>query len=592
MQSSTALTTAPVFPVPRLAFQRQRWVRGLGTWVLRGVLCLLAVVLLLPILSVLASVLQWNAESAQMLGEISRTVLPDYALTSLLLCLGVGAGVAVVGVASAAAVTLFDFAGRKTFEWALLLPLAMPAYVVAYAYTDFLQFSGPMQTAIRATLGVEGRVFPEIRSVGGAAWVFTFCLYPYVYLLARTALADRATHLMDAARLLGAPMRRRIREIALPLARPAVAAGVALALMETLADFGVSSYFGIQTFTAGIYKAWLVLDNRIAAAQLATVLLLVVMLLLKLEHRAQKRMRFAVTKGGNPTSAVSINPSSPATPKTRSVPNALPSHVTTHLTGKRLVFAWLVCGLPVLMGFVLPLLFMLRPFLASLNSVDAPPPWGQFGHWAVNSVMLGGISALLALALALMLAFAVRTRPDPLTDKLTRGVAQLAGVGYAIPGAVIVVGLLLPVGWLQATAPTLGVGYWVTATVLGIVWAYVVRFTGVALQSVQSGYAKIPTSFDDSARMLGISGLGLMRRVHAPLLTRATAAAALLVFVDVMKELPATLVLRPFNTDTLAVVAYQLARDERLGEAALPSLALVLVGLLPVMMLSRTLRSK
>ena len=539
--------------------------------VLSVFLCLLAGVLLLPILAVLASTLQWNSESAQILREMSSTVLPDYALTTLLLCVAVAVGVAVVGMATAAAVTLFDFAGRKTFEWALLLPIAMPAYVVAYAYTDFLQFSGPLQTAIRATLGVEGRVFPEVRSLGGAAWVFTFCLYPYVYLLARTALADRATHLMDAARLLGAPMRRRVREIALPLARPAVAAGVALALMETLADFGVSSYFGIQTFTAGIYKAWLVLDNRITAAQLATLLLLVVVVLLKLEHKAQKKMRFAVTKGGHATSAPVKS-----------------SAEVSRLSGKRLVFAWLVCGLPVLMGFILPLLFMLRPFLASLKSADAPPPWAQFGQWAANSVMLGGISAVLAVALALVLAFAVRTRPDP----LTRGVAQLAGVGYAIPGAVIVVGLLIPVGWVQLKLPQAGVGYWVTATVLGVIWAYVVRFTGVALQSVQSGYAKIPTSFDDSARMLGVSGIRLLKRVHLPLLTRSTAAAALLVFVDVMKELPATLVLRPFNSDTLAVVAYQLARDERLGEAALPSLALVLVGLLPVMMLSRTLRSR
>ena len=534
-------------------------------------LCLLALVLLLPILAVLASTLQWNSESAQILREMSSTVLPDYALTTLLLCIAVAVGVAVVGMATAAAVTLFDFAGRKTFEWALLLPIAMPAYVVAYAYTDFLQFSGPLQTAIRATFNLEGRVFPEIRSVWGAAWVFTFCLYPYVYLLARTALADRATHLMDAARLLGAPMRRRVREIALPLARPAVAAGVALALMETLADFGVSSYFGIQTFTAGIYKAWLVLDNRIAAAQLATLLLLVVVVLLKLEHKAQKKMRFAVTKGGHAASAPVKS-----------------SAEVIKLSGKRMVFAWLVCGVPVLMGFILPLLFMLRPFLASLKSADAPPPWAQFGQWAANSLMLGGISAVLAVALALVLAFAVRTRPDA----LTRGVAQLAGVGYAVPGAVIVVGLLIPVGFIQLKLPQAGVGYWVTATILGVIWAYLVRFTGVALQSVQSGYAKIPTSFDDSARMLGVSGLGLLKRVHLPLLTRSTAAAALLVFVDMMKELPATLVLRPFNSDTLAVVAYQLARDERLGEAALPSLALVLVGLLPVMMLSRTLRSR
>jgi iron(III) transport system permease protein len=384
-------------------------------------------------------------------------------------------------------------------------------------------------------------------------------------LLARTALADRATHLMDAARLLGAPLRRRIKEVALPLARPAVAAGVALALMETMADFGVSSYFGIQTFTAGIYKAWLVLDNRIAAAQLSCLLLVVVVFLLQLERKGQKRMRFAQTKASGAVSGAAVP-----------------------LKGKALLLAWSVCATPVLMGFVLPLLFILRPFLAALKDEQVTMPWAQFGQWAGNSVFLGAVSAALAVALALVIAFVLRVR----SDKLSRIVGTLAGLGYAIPGAVIVVGLLLPVGWLQAVAPQLGVGYWVTATVLGVVWAYVVRFTGVALQSVQSGYAKIPTSFDDSARMLGVSGLRLLRRVHAPLLKRSTAAAALLVFVDVMKELPATLVLRPFNSDTLAVVAYQLARDERLGEAALPALALVLVGLLPVMLLSRTLRSR
>jgi iron(III) transport system permease protein len=441
----------------------------------------------------------------------------------------------------------------------------MPAYVVAYAYTDFLQFSGPAQGWIRGAFGLQGRVLPEIRSVWGAAWVFTFCLYPYVYLLARTALADRATHLMDAARLLGAPLRRRIKEVALPLARPAVAAGIALALMETLADFGVSSYFGIQTFTAGIYKAWLVMDNRIAAAQLATLLLIVVVLLLKIERKAQKKMRFSA----------------------KSTSTSSQTHAAERLQGKQRVIAWLVCITPILMGFVLPLLFILRPFFTALHADDVTLPWAQFGQWAANSLFLGVVSAVLAVAIALVIAFAMRTRPD----SLTHFVGHLAGLGYAIPGAVIVVGLLIPVGWLQSKWPQVGVGYWVTATVLGVIWAYVVRFSGVALQSVQSGYAKIPSSFDDSAKMLGTSGLKLLRSVHLPLLKRSTAAAALLVFVDVMKELPATLVLRPFNTDTLAVVTYQLARDERLGEAALPALALVLVGLLPVLLLSRTLRA-
>lgn len=269
---------------------------------------LLALTLALPVLAVLASWLQWTPQTLDLLREMATTVLPDYALTSLVLCLMVAVGVVVLGLSSAALVTLFEFPGRAALEWLLLLPLAMPAYVVAYAYTDFLQFGGPLQMALRGGLGLQGRLWPDVRNVWGAALVFTLALYPYVYLLARTALVERAAGLMEAARLLGAPLPRRIREIALPLARPAVAAGVALALMETLADFGVSSYFGIQTFTAGIYKAWLSMDNRIAAAQLATVLLAVVVVLLQLEQRAQKRLRFNLGRGGGVRAPPKPNP--------------------------------------------------------------------------------------------------------------------------------------------------------------------------------------------------------------------------------------------------------------------------------------------
>lgn len=525
---------------------------------------LLTAAFMLPVLAVFAS---WGsigeAGSLQILREMAQTVLPDYVGTTLILCVAVAFGVVAVGLSAAVAVTLFDFPGRRFFEWALLLPLAMPAYVVAYAYTDFLQFSGPLQNALRAGLSLEGRVFPEIRNTAGAAWVFTFSLYPYVYLLVRTALGENASQLMEAARLLGAPMRRRITQVALPLARPALAAGVALALMETLADYGVSSYFGIQTFTAGIYKAWLSMDNRAAAAQLATMLLVLVALLLWLERRAQRRLRFTAARGARAGSA-----------------EARP----LGLRGRSVALAWLVCGVPTLMGFVLPVLFMLRPMLADWSLLS----WGQFLGWSWNSLRLGGISAALAVALALLLAFGLRSRPDG----STRLAVQLVSLGYAVPGAVIVVGLLLPVGWIQSTLPNSGVGYVLTATSVGLVWAYLVRFCAVALQSVQGGYARIPPSFDDSARLLGARGWSLMRRVHWPLLKRTSAAAALLVFVDVMKELPATMVLRPFDSDTLAVVAYQLARDERLGEAALPSLALVLVGLIPVVLLSRTLRRR
>jgi len=524
-------------------------------------LLLLALVLSLPVLAVLGSWLHWTPQTASILREMASTVLPDYALTSLLLCLLVALGVTALGLATAATVSLFRFPGRDLFAWLLLLPLAMPAYVVAYAYTDFLQFSGPLQTGLRAALGLQGALWPDVRSLWGAALVFTLSLYPYVYLLARTALLERAASLMEAARLLGAPLSRRIREIALPLARPAVAAGVALALMETLADFGVSAYFGIQTFTAGIYKAWLAMDNRLAAAQLATVLLLSVVLLLQLEQRARRRLRF-----------VQGRPSREGSADARPVA----------LQGPACWAAWAVCALPVLLGFVLPVGILLRAFWLE----TAPVPWDRFAGWSWNSLRLGGVTAVLAVAAALALAFSHRQRASVWTG----GALQVVSLGYAIPGAVVVVGLLLPLGWVQQVWPESRIGGLMTATVLGLVWAYLVRFCAVALESMQSGYARIAPSLDESARMLGVTGWRLLRTVHAPLLRRTTVAALLLVFVDVMKELPATLVLRPFNSDTLAVVAYQLARDERLGEAALPSLALVLVGLLPVILLSRTLR--
>lgn len=521
---------------------------------------LLALALALPVLAVLASWLQWTPQTMELLREMASTVLPDYAWTSMTLCLMVAVGVAVLGLGTAALVTLFDFRGRAAFEWLLLLPLAMPAYVVAYAWTDFLQFSGPLQVTLRETFGWRGALWPDVRSVWGAALVFTVSLYPYVYLLARTALLERVASLMEAARLLGAPLPRRIREVALPLSRPAVAAGVALALMETLADFGVSSYFGIQTFTAGIYKAWLAMDNRIAAAQLATVLLVVVMVLLRLEQRAEQRMRFAQGRVSRQGTAESQ---------------------PVRLHGGQQMLAWAVCALPVALGFMLPVLILLR----ALADSEVELPWARFGDWAWNSMRLGGVTAVLAVGVAVLLAFAVRQR----ANMWNQAVTQVVGLGYAVPGAVVVVGLLLPVGWIQQTWPQSSAGVWITATSLGLVWAYLVRFCAVALQSVQSGYARIPASLDDSSRMLGVTGWGLLRRVHAPLLRRTTVAALLLVFVDVMKELPATMVLRPFNSDTLAVVAYQLARDERLGEAALPSLALVLVGLIPVVLLTRTL---
>ncbi len=525
--------------------------------------CLLLAV---PVLGVLGSWLALDADSLAILRHQAATVLPAYAGNSLLLAAVVAAGVALVGGVTAALVALFEFPLRRVFEWALLLPLAVPAYVLAYAATDFLQYSGPLQTGLRALTGAPGPLWPDVRSLWGAAVLFVLCLYPYVYLLTRAALAERAVPLMEAARLLGAGTRRRVREVALPLARPAIAAGVALALMETLADYGVGSYFGLQTFTTGIYKAWLSMNDADAAAQLASLLLLLVALLLWVEQRAQRRLRFAAARSGATHGA-----------------EARPAR----LAGARAALAVTVCALPVLLGFVLPVGVLLRLVWQEAQGSEFGLPLARFAGWAWTSFKLSAGAAVLATLIALVLAFALRLRArGPL-----RWATRVVSLGYAVPGAVIAVGILLPVGWLQAGFPNAGTTALVTGTAFGLMYAYLVRFSAVALQSVEAGYARVPVSIDESARMLGVGRRRIFAELHLPLLRRASFAALLLVFVDVMKELPATLVLRPFDSDTLAVVAYNFARDERLAEAALPSLAIVLVGLVPVILLSRSLRS-
>ncbi len=528
---------------------------------------LFCLLLAVPVLGVLGSWLAMDAQAWQTLQHQFQTVLPEYAWASLLLSVSVALGVAVVGGATAAAVSLFDFPGRRFFEWGLLLPMAMPAYVAAYAYTDFLQFSGPLQTWLREASGAQGALWPDVRSLPGAVALFILCLYPYVYLLVRTALSERGVALMEAARMLGAGTWRRVYAVALPLSRPALAAGVALALMETLADYGVGAYFGLTTLTTGIYKAWLVLNDRVASAQLASVLLAAVALLLWLERRAQARLRFASSRAGALHAA-----------EARPLP----------LSGLAALGAWLLCALPIVLGFVLPLAVLARLMWQEAVYGEFGLPLERFMQWSLASLKLAGLAAVFAVGMALVLAYLARVGQG--RGLLLRAAGRVVSLGYAVPGAVIAVGILLPLGWLQQQAPQLGLTGLMTGTIAGLLYAYLVRFSGVALQSVEAGYARISPTVDETARMLGASRARLFLTLHAPLLARSALAAALLVFVDVMKELPATLVLRPFNSDTLAVVAYQLARDERLGEAALPSLAIVAVGLIPVLMLSRAMR--
>ncbi|HMO46077.1 MAG TPA: iron ABC transporter permease [Rubrivivax sp.] len=535
---------------------------------MRALLSLLCVLLALPVLGVLGAWLLLDSAALATLAHQAQTVLPGYVLQTGALAAGVALGVMLLGTACAAAVCLFEFPGRRHFEWALLLPLAMPAYVLAYAWTDALQYSSPLQSALRRWLDVQGPLWPDVRSLWGAVVLFVLCLYPYVYLLTRAALAERGVQMMEVARLLGAPLRRRVLRVALPLARPAIAAGVALALMETLADYGVGAYFGLNTFSTGIYKAWLVMNEPLAGAQLASLLLLLVALLLAVERRAQRRLRFTASRHAHSREA-------------RPVP----------LRGRAAVLAWLLCALPVALGFVLPVLWLLRMLWAEAGGSGFGLPLQRFVPWALSSVRLAALAALAATLLALGLSLALRRGPERGGGVLP-WMARIVSLGYALPGAVIAVGILLPLAWAQQRWPAFSLSVWLTGTVLGLMYAYLVRFSAVALQTVESGLARVPRSIDDSARLLGATPRRIFMQLHLPLLRRTALAAALLVFVDVMKELPATLVLRPFGSDTLAVVAYNLARDERLGEAALPSLAIVLVGLLPVVLLSRALRQK
>ena len=537
---------------------------------MRILLTLICLLLALPVLGVLGAWLRFDAAAWSVLTHQAQTVLGGYAVQSLLLSGGVAIGVAAVGAGAAAAVALFEFAGRRVFEWALLLPLAMPAYVLAYVYTDFLQFSGPLQSALRSLTGAEGALWPDVRSLPGAIVLFVLALYPYVYLLVRTSLAERGIHLMEAARLLGAGFWRRVREVALPLSRPALVAGVALALMETLADYGVGAYFGLATLSTGIFKAWLVMNDGVAAAQIASLLLLMVAALLWAERRARSTLRFAATR----ISAADGREARPVV-----------------LRGRIALVAWMLCALPVLLGFVLPVLLLLRLVWREALYGDVGVPWARFLQWCANSFQLAALAAVAAAALALALVFVARvTSPRDPRSRALRAGSALVSLGYAVPGTVIAIGILLPLGAAQSLWPALPLSAAVTGTVLGLVFAYLVRFSAVALQTVDAGYTRLPPSLDDSARMLGASRARLLAQVHAPLLKRSLFAAMLLVFVDVMKELPATLVLRPFNSDTLAVVAYNLARDERLAEAALPSIAIVAVGLLPVLLLVRAIR--
>ncbi len=523
----------------------------------------IALAVALPLGGLLLQALQLG--SSEVWRHLAATVLSEYALNSLLLALGVGLGSAFLGTLTAWLVSRYRFPGQRMLEWALLLPLAMPTYVIAYVYTDALQFSGPIQSSLRALFDWQRAdyAFFEIRSLGGLIVVFSLVFYPYVYVLAREAFHDRPASLEEVARSLGLSRVAALWRVVLPLARPAIVAGVALVMMESLAEFGAVSYFGINTLTTGIYKAWYSFGDKATAAQMALGLVGMVMLALVLEKRSQGKARFHNASGRKPS--------------------------PQPLYGLRAWLALGLCALPLLGGFVLPAVWLV--YLAMQESgllLDM-----RYLGFAWNSVMLSALASGLALGVALLLGYAARQSSSP----WLHGMKRFASMGYAVPGTVLAVGVLIPltafdhalIAWAQnlfGATP----GLVLTGGMFALLFAYLVRFLAVAVHTVDSSLQRIRPSLDDAAQGMGLSRWQMLRRVHLPLLRGGMLSAALLVFVEVMKELPATIVLRPFNLDTLATQVFLLTADERLAEAAVPSLMIVVVGLVPVVILTRIMR--
>lgn len=524
---------------------------------------LLSLVLSIPVMTIFYSVF---SSSDGVWGHLADTVLSDYISQSALLMVGVGVSVLFLGVGPAWLVTMTKFPGSRILEWALVLPLAMPAYIIAYTYTGMLDVGGPLQSWIRDSFDVRygDYWFPEIRSMGGAITMLSLVLYPYVYLLTRTAFIEQSVCVLEVSRTLGASPFKAFSRVAIPLARPAIIAGLSLVLMETLADYGTVQYFGISAFTAGIFRTWFGLGSPTAAAQLAAVLMVFILMLVLAEHWSRAKARYHHTSN-----------------KYTRLPRI-------ELHGWKRAGAMLYCYLPVMLGFLIPFVQL------SLWAVDT---WElldrtDFFELFINSLQLASVTALIALGLAVFITYSKRLRPV----LMLRSVARVLSLGYAIPGTVVAVGVLIPFAWFDNTLDAwmrqhfdISTGLIFSGTLVAVVFAYLVRFLPVSMNTIDAGLGKIKPTMDDAGRSLGLRPLQILRRVHIPVLRSSLLTAALLVFVDVLKELPATLILRPFNFNTLAIRTYELANQERLAEASSTALMIVLAGIIPVIILSLTI---
>ena len=545
---------------------RNRWL-ATGFWP-TALASLIALCVLAPIASLLLSAL--SSANTQW-AHLSRFVIPDAALTTLLLLTGVGVVVAMLGTGAAWLVTAFKFPGRQLLVWALLLPLAVPTYVVAYSYLDLLHPIGPLQSFIRAVLGYSSpREFrlPDARSLPGAILILGSVLYPYVYLSARHMFLTQPANLIEAARGLGHGPFSLFFRVALPMARPAVVVGTTLALLETLNDVGASEFLGLQTLTVAIYTTWITRSDLAGAAHIALIMLILVLSLISIERYARRQQRFTNTDQSRTMQ-----------------PRQLPCWQG--------LAACLFCLLPVLAGFVIPVLHL--SWQASLRLSQTGTVSNILQQAASNTVLVALAVTVCTVTSGLVLAWAARTWSTRRAVTLGQRLARTAAVGYALPGTVLAIGLLTPFAlldsainhgrqWLSLVTP----GLWLLGTVTGLVLACTLRLLAVASGSLEAGFARIPIALDQLARSLGQSPLGVLFRVDLPLLRPALCAAALLVFVETMKELPITLLLRPLGIETLATWLYGEAARGTYEEGSIAALLIVLVSILPVILLTRT----
>lgn len=545
----------------RLGVQR---LRSSGNFGWSASALLLAIIVTAPILAIALLATRSSGDTWQ---HLSSTVLPSSTLTTLELMFGVGLTTLVIGAGTAWLVTMFRFPGSRLFEWLLLIPLAMPTYIIAFCYMELLDYSGTIQTAMRDAFGWKNAAdywFPEIRSLWGGVMVMSFVLYPYVYLTARASFLQQSICVLEVSRTLGRSAWGTFWSVALPLARPALVAGVTLALMESLNDIGAVEFLGIQTLTVSVYSTWLERSSLPGAAQIASVMLIFVFALIFIERTARRRQRFHHTTGKY---------------------SLLPEQRLGPVSG---IFAAIACAIPILIGFIFPASVLVGSAIDNISEGLKSTFWLSAAH----SLMLAASAAAVAVIVGLVLAYACRAS----RSKLVHGATALASVGYAIPGTVLAIGVLIPLAGFDNTLDafmrsTFGIstGLLLSGSAVGLVFAYTVRFLAIAYGTIDAGFKKTSVNLDAASRTMGASITQTLMRVHLPILTPVLGAAALLVFVDSMKELPATLLLRPFNFDTLATHVYTLASLDQFEEGAIAALAIAAIGLLPVIFLHRAI---